>query len=151
MNKIAIVRLVLLFFLMTVQNAYSQSPDISVKATYGMKTRGGNLEFDGKQWVPVGKTTVEGGITLIVKLDGDITKFSTGITGTKKNGAEVIFQCANGEAFYLDVKTAHPVTNSKFKTGNKRLIKLVNDYRKNKTDNLAWSIWKHVDSRRNFR
>ncbi|VAW59071.1 hypothetical protein MNBD_GAMMA11-662 [hydrothermal vent metagenome] len=144
MNKINIVGMIVLF-LMSIQYAYAQSPDVSVRAKYGMETKGEGMMFDGKQWVPQGKTTVEGGITLVVKLEGNITEFSTGITGTKKKGSRVIFQCKNGESFYLKVKTAHPVTNNKFKKSNKQLIELVDKFRKNKKEKLAWDIWKQVD------
>jgi len=144
MNKINFLGMIVLF-LISIQYAYAQTPDVSVRVKYGMETKGEGMMFDGKQWVPQGKTTVEGGIKLIVILEGNSTEFSTSITGTKKKGSRVIFNCKNGESFYLKKTTAHPVTNGKFKKSNKQLIELVDKFRKNKNEKLAWEIWKQVD------
>ena len=144
MYKFTIAR-IMLIILMPIQCAYAESSDVSVRATYAMETKGGGMMFDGKQWVPQGKTKVEGGISLFVKVDGSETRFSTSITGTKKKGTKVLFKCKNGESFYLKVKAAHPFTSKKFTANKKQLKKLADKYRKNKTDKLAWSIWRQVD------
>lgn len=145
MRKVYIYGLVLLFILILTQSAYSQNPDISVRASFGLETAGGSLVMRGGQWVPEENTTVTGQITLVVKLDGDAATFPTNITGTKIINGQVTYPCENGESFYLDGRTPHPIVSSKFKAGSVYLEKLIDEYRKNKTDMLAWSIWKHVD------
>ena len=146
MFKVTTYRFIsLLLFLVIVQNAYAQTADISVDVNYVVIPQNGVMTMKGGQWVTEGETTVSGEITLLVKIDEAITKFTTKIIGNNEKNGLVTYQCANGESFYIDdAQTAHPVISSKFTLGNKQFKKSVDDFNRKNTNILAWDIWKHV-------
>lgn len=121
---------------------FSQQDSIlKIYARFGLETNGGNLVMKNGQWVPEEGTTVSGEITLGVKLDGLLRLFPSKITGTKMIKNQLVFLCENGESFFVVGQTPHPY-NSAPLNESISLAQLTKDYRKNKSESLAWQLWK---------
>ena len=115
---------------------------IVITSKFGLKTEGGNLVMKNGQWVPENDTKVTGQIVLDVKYDGEPKIFPANITGTKITDDKTTFQCGNGESFYLVGQKAYPTKDKTGKIDSEILEELISEYKKNKTEKLAWEIWR---------
>ena len=131
---------------------YAGSSDVSVRVSCAIKPTGGKMVLDDNtgQWVVPKDTKVSGFISLEINLDVDKDVYEYKITGSKNEGGTTIYQVKNGESFYLDSstfategqETPKPVVKNLKQIPYKNLQQAIDAYRKEKTDKLAWIIWK---------
>lgn len=134
--------LVLVWFMTVSSTVSAQAQAVSVDVSYGIRAGGGVMVMRDGQWVPEESAEISGSITLKVSLDGDVTEHSATVVDSTEIDGKVVYQCDNGESFYVVGDAAYPVIAENFESGSQNLEQSIESYRESRSDTLAWRIWR---------